>query len=274
MPQLITYKEKDCFVHRLSGLTKLVFFLLWTLTSMLSYDTRVLVSMFCLSALVFYVSKIEWSQISAVIKAMAFFLILNVTAIFIFSPYEGCKIYNSRTDLFFIAGNYTLTFQQLFYEANIVLKYCTIVPAVLVFVTATNPSEFASALNRVGLPYTVSYAVSLSLRYVPDIQNDFVKIKNAQSARGIEMSGKANIFKRIKNVAAIIFPLVFTSMERIDTISSAMELRGFGKKKKRSWYAARPLSKYDFICLTCTIILCVTALFITYKDGSRFYNPF
>ena len=42
MARIISYVEKDCFIHRLSGLTKLIFFILWTITSMLTYDTRVL----------------------------------------------------------------------------------------------------------------------------------------------------------------------------------------------------------------------------------------
>ncbi|CDO02826.1 ABC-type cobalt transport system, permease component CbiQ [Oceanobacillus picturae] len=33
-------------------------------------------------------------------------------------------------------------------------------------------------------------------------------------------------------------PLIFSSLERIEVISNAMELRGFGKKKKRTWYHA------------------------------------
>ena len=93
----------------------------------------------------------------------------------------------------------------------------------------TNPSEFAASLNRIGISYNIGYAVAIALRYIPDVQDDFHKIKNAQEARGIEMSGKAKLMSRIKSTASIIFPLIFTSIGRIDTISNAMELRGYGK---------------------------------------------
>ena len=234
MSRIITYKEKNCFIHRLCGLTKLIFFLMWTLVTMLTYDTRVLAVMVFASIVIFGLSKTEWKQVRSVFLFIMFFLLLNVTAIFLFSPYEGCKIYGSRTDLLHIAGNYTFTAEQLFYELNVILKYFTIVPSVFMFITSTNPSEFAASLNRIGLPYTICYSVAIALRYIPDVQSDFNRIKNAQEARGIEMSGKANIFSRLKNMSAILFPLIFTSMERIDSISSAMELRGFGKNKKRT----------------------------------------
>ncbi|MBO5607686.1 MAG: energy-coupling factor transporter transmembrane protein EcfT [Treponema sp.] len=274
MSRIITYKEKDCFVHRLSGITKLIFFLLWTLTSMLTYDARVLGVMFFISIFVFAISKTEWKQVRSIFMFILFFLIVNILAIFLFSPYEGCEIYNSRTELFHIAGNYSLTKEQLFYEFNIILKYFTIVPSVFMFVSSTNPSEFASSLNKLGLPYTVSYSVAIALRYIPDVQTLFTQIKNAQEARGIEMSKKEGIFSRLKNMAAILFPLIFSSMERIDSVSDAMELRGFGKKKKRSWYAARKLTRADLIVMIFTIAFCTAALVFTYYDGTRFYNPF
>ncbi|MCQ2579318.1 MAG: energy-coupling factor transporter transmembrane protein EcfT [Treponemataceae bacterium] len=274
MSRIITYKEKNCFIHRLSGLTKLIFFLMWTLVTMLSYDTRVLGSMVLLSIVIFVLSKTDWKQVKSVFLFIMFFLLLNVVAIFLFSPYEGCKIYNSRTDWLHIAGNYTFTYEQLFYEANVILKYFAIVPSVFMFITSTNPSEFAASLNRLRFPYTICYSVAIALRYVPDVQSDFNRIKNAQEARGIEMSGKANIFSRLKNMSAILFPLIFTSMERIDSVSSAMELRGFGKNKTRTWYSGKKLTKTDLLIILGIFAFSALALFVTYRDGSRFFNPF
>ena len=274
MARIISYVEKDCFIHRLSGLTKLIFFILWTITSMLTYDTRVLAAMIVISFICFFLSRTDWKQVRSIFGFIMIFLILNIIAIFIFSPYEGCKIYNSRTDLLHIKGNYTFTAEQLFYELNIILKYCTIVPSVFMFITSTNPSEFAASLNRIKLPYTVSYSVAIAMRYVPDVQSDFNKIKNAQEARGIEMSSKANIFSRLINMGAILFPLIFSSMEKIDSVSNAMELRGFGKKPIRTWYSARRLKKGDWLVIIITIIFLSLALFVTYRDGNRFWNPF
>ena len=129
-------------------------------------------------------------------------------------------------------------------------------------------------MNQLGISYNIGYAISLALRYIPDVQDDYHKIKNAQEARGIEMSGKAKLMDRIKSVTAIIFPLVFTSMDRIDTVSNAMELRGYGKHKKRTWYMGRKLAVADYVVMAVTVIFMIIALVITYHDGSRFYNPF
>lgn len=274
MSRVLSYEEKDTWIHRLSGVTKLVFFLLWSFTSMLSYDTRVLLVMLVCSLIIFAVSKTEWRQVGTVFKFIMLFLSINLLAIFLFSPNQGTKIYGTETVLVHIAGPYILTKEQLFYEFNVMIKYLTVIPAVFMFIVTTNPSEFAASLNKVGISYNIGYAVALALRYIPDVQDDYKKIKNAQEARGIEMSSKAALMDRIKSMAAIIFPLIFTSMDRIDTVSNAMELRGFGKHRKRTWYSAKKLEKNDYLVLIVTILFAAAALIITFGDGSRFYNPF
>lgn len=274
MSRLLTYDPKDTWIHRLSGLTKLVFFLVWSIVSMITYDTRVLLFMLISSLIIFRVSKIEWKQISTVFNFILFFLCLNLIAVFLFSPYEGVKIYGTQQDLWHIAGNYTITKEQLFYEFNIMIKYFTVIPAVLMFILTTNPSEFAASMNRIGMSYKISYSIAIALRYIPDVQADFTKIKHAQEARGIEMSSKAGLIDRIKNVSSILFPLIFTSMDRIDVVSNAMELRGFGKNKKRTWYSGKKLSSKDITVIVVVLIFAVASLMITFADGSRFYNPF
>lgn len=274
MARLLTYAPKDTWIHRLSGVTKLLFFLLWSVVGMLTYDTRVLLVMLLCSLVLYKMSKTEWRQVGTVFKFILLFLALNLLTIFVISPYEGTEIYGTRTDLVHLFWHYTLTKEQLFYEANIMLKYFTVIPVVLIFIVTTNPSEFAASLNRIGISYRAGYAVAIALRYVPDVQHDFTKIKHAQEARGIEMSAKANLMTRLKNMSAIIFPLIFSSMDRIDVVSNAMELRGFGKNKKRTWYSGRPLQRNDYLSIAFVIIFCTVALIVTFRDGSRFYNPF
>lgn len=272
--RVLSYEEKDTWIHRLSGVTKLVFFLLWSITSMISYDTRVLAVMLVTSMIILRASKTKWKQVGTVFKFILLFLCINIIAIFLFSPYQGTQIYGTKTVLTHLFGNYSLTKEQLFYEMNIVIKYMTVIPAVFMFIVATNPSEFAASLNGIGVSYYIGYSVAIALRYIPDVQDDYKKIKHAQEARGIEMSKKAKLVDRIKSTSSIIFPLVFSSMDRIDVVSNAMQLRGFGKYKKRTWYSGRKLRRNDYLVLIFTVVFCITALVITFQNGSRFYNPF
>jgi energy-coupling factor transport system permease protein len=53
-----------------------------------------------------------------------------------------------------------------------------------------------------------------------------------------------------------------------------MELRGFGKHKKRTWYSARPFTTADIVTLVLAALLFAFGMWFTFRDGDRFYNPF
>ena len=224
--------------------------------------------------IVFKISKIKFEDISFILYFILFFLLLNALLIFVFSPYQGVEIYGSRTDLFHLIGPYTVTKEQLFYELNVILKYFATIPMALLFILTTDPSEFAASLNKIGVSYKVAYTVSIALRYIPDVQRDYKDISFAQQARGIDLSSKEKLSKRIKNSAAILMPLIFSSLERIDKISLAMELRAFGNNKKRTWYNSRKFGKIDYIFIVILLIIVAISIAMVKVNGSRFYNPF
>ena len=272
--EMLSYIKKNSPIHKLTGATKLICFLLWTIAAMITYDTRVLIGLFIAGIIVFKISKIKFKDVSFILYFILFFLLLNALLIFVFSPYQGVEIYGSRTDLFNLIGPYTVTKEQLFYELNVILKYFATIPMALLFILTTDPSEFAASLNKIGVSYKVAYTVSIALRYIPDVQRDYKDISFAQQARGIDLSSKEKLSKRIKNSAAILMPLIFSSLERIDKISLAMELRAFGNNKKRTWYNSRKFGKIDYISIVILLMIVAISIAMVKVNGSRFYNPF
>lgn len=271
---VLNYLPRKSVVHALTGTTKLAFFLLFTFASMLTYDTRVLIGLLFVSLAAFKLSRIRVREIRFMLVFMAAFLVLNNLFVFLFNPDQGTAIYGTRHVLLSLFGWIDVTAEELFYLFNITLKYFVALPVAILFISATDPSEFAASLSSIGVSYRVGYSVSIALRYIPDIQRDYHSISQAQQARGVELGSKEPLFTRLRNAASILLPLILTSLQRIDVIASAMELRGFGKHKKRSWYMQRPFAKGDYIALLLGAALLVTSLVITYADGNRFYNPF
>ncbi len=271
---ILSYLERNSLVHKLTGTTKLIFFLTWSVAAMVTYDTRVLICMLIGSVVIFKISKVKFKDVSVVFGMALVFLLMNNLFVYLFSPEYGVGLYESRTLLFTIAGRYTVTLQQLFYHLNMSMKVLCVVPVALLFIACTDPSEFAASLASIGVSYRVGYSVSLALRYIPDVQREYHNISQAQQARGIDLSGKDKFFTRLKNSIAILLPLVLSSLNRIETVSNAMELRGFGKNKKRTWYVQRKMKKEDWITLFLAVLILVLDFVITFWDGSRYYNPF
>ena len=274
MKNIFNYIDRSSPIHSLTGATKLICLLLWSFGAMATYDTRFLAVLPVISLALFAASKIKLKDVSFMLGFTAVFMVLNNVLIFIFSPQHGVTLYGTKNVIFTIAGNYVVTKEQLFYHLNLVLKYLSTIPIVLLFVCTTNPSEFAASLNRLKVNYSISYSVSLALRYIPDIQRTYHDISQAQQARGIEMSKKGTLIHRIKSASAILIPLILSSMDRIEVISNAMELRGFGKNKNRTWYMGRPFNATDIVAMIFCALLLVAALLLNYLNGSRFWNPF
>jgi energy-coupling factor transport system permease protein len=242
---------------------------------MLSYDIRAILCVMVFSLVLFGVSRIKLRQIKLMLIYTLIFVIFNFFLSYVFSPEHGVQIYGTRNELFKLFGIYTITAEQLLYQVTKSMKYFSVIPLGIIFLFTTNPSELASSLNGVGINYKAAYAVSLTLRYLPDVMKDYTNISQAQQARGLDLSRKEKTMTRVKNALTIILPLIFSTLERIDLISNAMDLRGFGKNKKRTWYTRKQLATSDYVALiVCGAIFLATLALSIFVNKSRFYNPF
>lgn len=273
--KLFDYIDRDNFIFNLSGLTKLVCFLFMTFAVMFSYYIRYILFVMVLSAVFFKISGIEFKQIKLMSIYVAIFLLINFLLTYLFSPQYGTEIYGTTHELFRFNSRYTVTVEQLLYQITKTTKYASVVPMGMIFLLTTNPSEFAASLNRVGCNYKGAYALSLTLRYFPDMIRDYQDIALAQQSRGLDLSKKEKLSVRIKNIMNICVPLIFSTLDRIELISNAMDLRGFGKHKKRTWYVAKPLRKSDWCSMVfCMLVFLGSLCMTTFVNGSRFWNPF
>ena len=275
MMNIFNYIERRSPIHAMTGASKLVCLLLWSFGAMSSFDPRFLFALFVLALVLFKISKIRVADIRFMLWFTFVFCLLNNLLIFLFSPMHGTEIYGSCHEIFHIAGRYTLTQEQLLYHLNVFLKYAATIPIVLLFVTTTDPSEFASSLNRIGVNYKIAYSVALALRYIPDIQREYHDITLSRQARGVEMSKKASLGARLKTASGTLVPLILSSMDRIEVISNAMELRSFGKNKKRTWYRYRKFTAWDFGAMLLGLaVLLISVVLTAFVNHGRYFNPF
>ena len=269
----ISYIDTKSALHQLNGITKFVLFMAWVTVVLTTFDLRLIIALVCLGLLLLKMTKVPVKAYRALLIATASVLSLNALFMFLLAPQQGTEFMGTETVLLPL-GFYSITQETLFYLVTITLKYFSMFPIALVFVFTTHPTEFSASLNRLGVPYKIAYAVSLTLRYLPEIKKDYVNIMHAQQARGIELSKKASLFSRLKNLTNILGPLIFTSLDRTEEISNAMTLRGFGRHKSRTWYSLKPLTGKDWVCLL-TIIVCVSlAIVKRVIEPQLFWYPF
>ncbi|MDB1125880.1 energy-coupling factor transporter transmembrane component T family protein [Vibrio algarum] len=269
----INYIDTGSPLHRLNGITKLVMFLAWVTVVLITFDLRIILSLICLGLLLLKISRIPFKVYRPLVIGTGSVLLLNAFFMYLLAPQQGSILIGSENILLELPGNYTLTKETLFYLSTITLKYFSMFPIALVFVFSTHPTEFAASLCRIGVPYKIAYAVSLTLRYLPEVKKDFINITHAQQARGVDLSKNTSLFMRMKNVSKILGPLIFSSLDRADEISNAMVLRGFGRHKTRTWYSLRPLTSRDITCLVVIGVCVVLSIAKRIMDDTLFWYP-
>ncbi|MEF1226427.1 energy-coupling factor transporter transmembrane component T [Vibrio fortis] len=270
----INYIDTQSPLHALNGITKFVLFLAWVTVVLTTFDLRLIVLLITTGLLLLKMTRVPVSVYKPLLIGTFSVLSLNALFMYLLAPQQGTELIGSEHILMTLPGNYSLSQETLFYLITVTLKYMSMFPIALIFVFTTHPTEFAASLNRIGVPYKIAYAVSLTLRYLPEVKKDFINIMHAQQARGVELSKKAPLVARIKNVAKILGPLIFSSLDRADEISNAMTLRGFGRHKSRTWYSTTPLKRADYIALVVIVLIVVLAITKRVLEPELFWYPF
>ncbi|MDE7232365.1 MAG: energy-coupling factor transporter transmembrane protein EcfT, partial [Lachnospiraceae bacterium] len=63
---ILNYIKRPSPIHELTGTTKLIFFIAWSVASMVTFDTRILICMLLIGAVIFRISQIRIRDISVV----------------------------------------------------------------------------------------------------------------------------------------------------------------------------------------------------------------
>jgi energy-coupling factor transport system permease protein len=268
----INYIDTGSWLHSLNGITKFLWFLAWITTVLLTFDIRIIIVAICLGLFLLRETQVPWRIYKPLLLAVGTVLFINALFMFLLAPGQGPEYLGSETVLI-AAGHYTLTAETLYYLAVVTLKYFSMFPIALVFVFCTHPTEFAASLARLGIPYKIAYAVSLTLRYLPDVKSDFINIMHAQQARGVDISSNVPLKKRLENLVKILSPLLFSSLERADTVANAMVLRGFGREQQRSWYNNKLLSGKDYLLIAVALAVVVSAVLVRSYSAQMFWQP-
>ena len=270
----LSYIDRDTPLHRMTGGAKILMVLFISLAAMITFDTRLLLVIVALACTLFVIAKVRLRDMKLIVFLMVLMMVLNTVITYLFSPEEGVRIYGTRVEYAHLIGRYYITREQLFYQLNITIKYFAILPLALLFFVTTEPSEFAASLNKIGVNYKIAYSVSLALRYIPSVVREYQEISQAQQARGVDISRNARLTTRVKGVVSILFPLIVTSIDRIDRIAGAMELRSFGKKTTRTWYRGRKFKGIDYAAIIISALFIVASIVMNFINGGRFWNPF
>lgn len=245
MPILSTYTYRDSFVFRLDPRVKVGWLAVVLLLSITTGRPALLAAYLLLILASAALAGVSFGNLWPAARAM-----LSVSAVIVFIQ---LFLHPGPHPLLQVGGIH-LYREGLPVGLEVALRiYCIVLASLLTFIWM-DPSALSLLLLKLGLNYRYAMLVSLSLRTFPLLERELGKIYDSQQARGMELQGT---LRKLVRLLPVMMPFVLRALRRANEIAVAMELRGFGYKKQRTWQRAIALGPLDRVLLA---LLAITAL--------------
>ena len=166
-------------------------------------------------------------------------------------------------------GIFTLSWASILFSVLLIVRclFLYYLISMLMFSTSivdlTDGAEaLLSPLQRIGIPTSALIMVLVvAFKFVPIFLSEVERLMKAQSARGVRFD-KGNIFQRVGRIGTLLIPLFISGFRRAETLSVAMEARGYGGRPgwKRSKRRVLHVQRFDLVALLVTILVCSLAI--------------
>ena len=240
------YLEKATFFHGLDPRTKMFTLVTFFVIMLYFEDPRWIAP---LSFLVL-VHGLASRSIANLRPLRYVLLVLAVSSIILWNLFA-----NGKTPLFWIIER-----ESLFYSVGRTLIILSLLVEGIIFLSTTRYEEFTLGLIRLGLPYRVGFAISTAFRMVPMIVASAYAVAQAQRSRGLDLDS-GNIFNRVRKYLPLLVPVFLSMIRSTNTFVMALESRGFGARKNRTFYLEVGFKKKDILCTACLLLLFTLATY-------------
>ena len=149
------------------------------------------------------------------------------------------------------------------YAALMSLRFLNMLLSGLLFLSITSIEDFFGGMIVSGVPYPFAFAVSLSFRLVMVFMSNAFTIVEAQKVRGNDVT-KGDIIKRIRAYTPLMAPLILTGIKKAETLTLALESKGFSPQNKIDLSGKYNLCTSDKWCLYSMLLAGIAAIFLKY----------
>lgn len=103
-----------------------------------------------------------------------------------------------------------------------------------ILISVTNLSDLSNTMVKtLHIPYKFAFTFTSAIRFIPVFSSEMAGIIESQQARGVDFEVK-NPFKKFGMILPLCFPLLISSVRKIESTATAAELRGFYLRNSKS----------------------------------------
>lgn len=129
-----------------------------------------------------------------------------------------------------------------------------------ILISVTNLNDLSNTLVKdIHIPYKYAFAFTSAIRFIPVFSIEMANIIDSQKARGVDFEIK-NPFKKLGMILPLCFPLLISSVRKIEATSTAAELRGFYLRTSKSCSKQYKYHLRDFLFILIGAVLLAGAI--------------
>lgn len=234
MKSISLYVDHGSWLNQMHPFTKLLYILAAILIPLIGGKLWLFLVLIGCSLLLLASSKTLKSAIPLV--AFSFTLIVVIFLI------QGLFNHANETVLCAL-GPVTFYKEGVLYATRIGLNILNMLLSFGVFVLTTSIPDLVDELEKHGFSPKFGYIINSVFQVLPQMMSTKDTITDAQRSRGMETEG--NLTTRMKAFLPLISPVVMSSLINTRERAIALEVRGFGRKNKKTWMYDRPKHKGD-----------------------------
>ena len=218
-------------------------------SGLLKLDPRTKLLLFCAGIAVStfsYNERALWMYCAAMCALLALcgekWFALKCGALIACMEYLRCRIITSGTGAPALTGILIALIMMCRYGFPLLLSLSFLIKT-------TRISQLIAALSALHLPLFVIIPLSVMLRFIPTVQEEWDGVRKAMAFRGISLEPGAVILAPFKTIEYILIPLLFSCISVMDELASASLARGLDTERKRTSYEAVKMRFPDYIII-------------------------
>lgn len=230
------YYPVDSPIHRLNAKCKLLATLVYMIAIFVVNNWWGWGALAVLAIAAVIISHVPFKAVWRGLKVILFFAV--VTFLLNVFVYPGETIWSW--------GFLSVSLEGIIYGLAMGLRLLLLVLFASLLTLTTTPIDLTDGLEgllspfrRIGVPaHEIAMVMSIALRFIPTILEEFDRIILAQRARGAAIT-KGNIFKRMKALIPMLIPLFVSAFRRAEDMADAMEAKCYrGGAGRTKWKVA------------------------------------
>ena len=274
-------KRENSLIQKFDPRAWLIFYACFLFATLSFWDVRFLLPFWIIAMFVLFTSGVTWKEIRRaflfIIGFIFFFAILTFLTgrggNELYADEHLIREFKAPFSIFGWTPTLKVTVERAFYAVSQLVRVSSIAIMTILIPYSLNPALYGITFKGLGLSDKFSYAMDLTMRFIPTFGRDSQLTIDAQRARGYELEKiSGGLIEQVRKMGPIFVPVTIHAIIGSEDIIDAMDLRAFGVGP-RTWLNVLDRDFKDRALIWFGVALLVGSIMLGFFGYGKFWVP-